>query len=228
MGGTRVICTASLVDSVPALARGVGRRLADGGVRRCCPRRPGSRKPRDVSRGRPDGRTVEIQRLIGRSLRAVVDLDALGPAHACTSTATCCRPTAARAARRSPAASSRCELALERLVEQGDARAAAADGFGRGRVVRHRRRRAAARPRLPRGLRGRGRHERGDDRRRRAGRGAGHRRRGCRSRAPRSTSCWASRRRASRSCARAQRGGGRRRPVGAPRGCVRCGAPCAS
>jgi ribonuclease PH len=42
------------------------------------PASTGERKPRDVSRGRPDGRTVEIQRLIGRSLRGVVDFDALG------------------------------------------------------------------------------------------------------------------------------------------------------
>jgi ribonuclease PH len=43
------------------------------------PASTGSRRPRDVSRGRPDGRTVEIQRLVGRSLRAVVDIDAMGP-----------------------------------------------------------------------------------------------------------------------------------------------------
>ena len=43
------------------------------------PASTGSRRPRDVSRGRPDGRIVEIQRLIGRSLRAVVDIDAMGP-----------------------------------------------------------------------------------------------------------------------------------------------------
>jgi ribonuclease PH len=78
MGGTRVICTASLVAGVPAwreASRG-GWMTAEYGM---LPASTGSRRPRDVSRGRPDGRTVEIQRLIGRSLRAVVDLDAMGP-----------------------------------------------------------------------------------------------------------------------------------------------------
>jgi ribonuclease PH len=78
MGGTRVICTASLVPGAPAWreASGGGWMTAEYGM---LPASTGSRRPRDVSRGRPDGRTVEIQRLIGRSLRAVVDLDAMGP-----------------------------------------------------------------------------------------------------------------------------------------------------
>ena len=88
---------------------------------------------------------------------------------------------------------------------------------------------AAARPRLPGGLRGRGRHERRDDRRGRAGRGAGDRRRRCRSRAPRWTTCWASRRRASSSCTRAQRRGRRRPPELLPaRGHHSTRSPCAS
>ena len=78
MDGTRVICTASLVPGAPAWreASGGGWMTAEYGM---LPASTGSRRPRDVSRGRPDGRTVEIQRLVGRSLRAVVDLDALGP-----------------------------------------------------------------------------------------------------------------------------------------------------
>jgi ribonuclease PH len=78
MGGTRVICTASLVAGAPAWreASGGGWLTAEYGM---LPASTGSRRPRDVSRGRPDGRTVEIQRLIGRSLRAVVDIDAMGP-----------------------------------------------------------------------------------------------------------------------------------------------------
>jgi len=78
MGGTRVICTASLVPGAPAWreASGGGWLTAEYGM---LPASTGSRRPRDVSRGRPDGRTVEIQRLIGRSLRAVVDIDAMGP-----------------------------------------------------------------------------------------------------------------------------------------------------
>jgi ribonuclease PH len=77
MGGTRVICTASLVDGVPAwrVGSGSGWLTAEYGM---LPASTGARRQRDSARGRPDGRTVEIQRLIGRSLRAVVDLDALG------------------------------------------------------------------------------------------------------------------------------------------------------
>ena len=78
VGGTRVICTASVVDGVPGWreASGGGWLTAEYGM---LPASTGSRRPRDASRGRPDGRTVEIQRLIGRSLRAVADLDAFGP-----------------------------------------------------------------------------------------------------------------------------------------------------
>src|SRR5438093_7403127 len=76
-GGTRVICTASAVDDVPRWMKGQGKGwvTAEYGM---LPASTGERKQRDVSRGRPDGRTVEIQRLIGRSLRAVVDFAALG------------------------------------------------------------------------------------------------------------------------------------------------------
>ena len=78
VGGTRVICTASVVDSVPGWreASGGGWLTAEYGM---LPASTGSRKARDSARGRPDGRSVEIQRLIGRSLRAVADLDAFGP-----------------------------------------------------------------------------------------------------------------------------------------------------
>src|SRR5438067_5401316 len=76
-GGTRVICTASAVDSVPRWMTGQGRGwvTAEYGM---LPASTGERKQRDVSKGRADGRTVEIQRLIGRSLRGVVDFSALG------------------------------------------------------------------------------------------------------------------------------------------------------
>src|SRR5213596_726507 len=76
-GGTRVICTASVVDNVPRWMAGQGRGwvTAEYGM---LPASTGDRKQRDVSKGRPDGRTVEIQRLIGRSLRGVVDFEALG------------------------------------------------------------------------------------------------------------------------------------------------------
>jgi ribonuclease PH len=76
-GGTRVICTASVQESVPRWLAGQGRgwMTAEYGM---LPASTGDRKQRDVAKGRPDGRTVEIQRLIGRSLRGVADLSALG------------------------------------------------------------------------------------------------------------------------------------------------------
>jgi ribonuclease PH len=77
MGETRVICTASHQAGVPKWRMGSGRGwvTAEYGM---LPASTGERKQRDATRGRPDGRTVEIQRLIGRSLRGVVDFDALG------------------------------------------------------------------------------------------------------------------------------------------------------
>ncbi|HEY7630349.1 MAG TPA: ribonuclease PH [Thermoleophilaceae bacterium] len=76
-GGTRVICTASAVEDVPRWMAGKGRGwvTAEYGM---LPASTGERKQRDVSRGRADGRTVEIQRLIGRSIRGVIDFQALG------------------------------------------------------------------------------------------------------------------------------------------------------
>ena len=72
MGGTRVICTASVDEEVPRWMRGKRRGwvTAEYGM---LPASTGERKRRDVSKGRPDGRTVEIQRLIGRAIRGVVD-----------------------------------------------------------------------------------------------------------------------------------------------------------
>jgi ribonuclease PH len=77
VGGTRVICTASGQEGVPRWMAGRGRGwvTAEYGM---LPASTGERKQRDVSKGRPDGRTVEIQRLIGRSLRGIVDFEALG------------------------------------------------------------------------------------------------------------------------------------------------------
>ena len=77
MGETRVICTASAEESVPRWLTGSGRGwvTAEYGM---LPASTGERKARDVTRGRADGRTIEIQRLIGRSLRGVIDFGALG------------------------------------------------------------------------------------------------------------------------------------------------------
>jgi ribonuclease PH len=76
-GETRVICTASFTQEVPRWLAGRGRGWVTAEYS-MLPASTGERKERDVKRGRPDGRTVEIQRLIGRSLRAVIDLEALG------------------------------------------------------------------------------------------------------------------------------------------------------
>ena len=77
VGETRVICTASAQNGVPRWMSGQGRGwlTAEYGM---LPASTGERRQRDVTRGRPDGRTVEIQRLIGRSLRGVIDLAQLG------------------------------------------------------------------------------------------------------------------------------------------------------
>jgi ribonuclease PH len=77
VGETRVICTASAQDSVPRWMAGQGRGwvTAEYGM---LPASTGDRKQRDVTKGRPDGRTVEIQRLIGRALRGVIDFGSLG------------------------------------------------------------------------------------------------------------------------------------------------------
>jgi ribonuclease PH len=76
-GSTRVICTAMVEESVPLWMRGRGSGwvTSEYGM---LPGSTGDRKQRDSRRGRPDGRTVEIQRLIGRSLRSVIDMKGLG------------------------------------------------------------------------------------------------------------------------------------------------------
>ena len=76
-GDTRVLCTASVDPRVPPWLKGQGSGwvTAEYGM---LPRATHSRAPREAARGRQSGRTLEIQRLIGRSLRAVVDLEALG------------------------------------------------------------------------------------------------------------------------------------------------------
>ena len=76
-GDTKVICTASVDTSVPPFLRGKGQGwvTAEYGM---LPRSTGSRMIREAAKGKQQGRTVEISRLIGRSLRAAVDLEALG------------------------------------------------------------------------------------------------------------------------------------------------------
>ncbi len=76
-GGTKVLCTASIESSTPSFLRNTGKGwvTAEYGM---LPRSTHSRMPREAAKGKQSGRTQEIQRLIGRSLRAVIDLKALG------------------------------------------------------------------------------------------------------------------------------------------------------
>jgi ribonuclease PH len=77
VGNTRVLCAASIEETVPPFLRGSGRGWVTAEYS-MLPRATSSRTPREVTRGHPSGRTHEIQRLIGRSLRSVVDMSALG------------------------------------------------------------------------------------------------------------------------------------------------------
>jgi ribonuclease PH len=76
-GNTKVLCTAMVEDKVPPFLRGQGKGWVTAEYN-MLPSATQVRKPRDMSRGKVDGRTVEIQRLIGRALRSVVDLEKLG------------------------------------------------------------------------------------------------------------------------------------------------------
>ncbi len=76
-GDTRVLCTASVENRVPPWMRGAGHGWVTGEYG-MLPRATHSRSGREAARGKQGGRTMEIQRLIGRSLRAATDLDALG------------------------------------------------------------------------------------------------------------------------------------------------------
>ena len=77
VGNTHVLCAASIEDSVPPFMRNSGKGWVTAEYA-MLPRATAKRTPREVTKGRPSGRTHEIQRLIGRSLRSVVDMTALG------------------------------------------------------------------------------------------------------------------------------------------------------
>ncbi len=77
MGNTVVLCAATVEDSVPSWMRGSGRGWVTAEYS-MLPRATATRTPREITKGRASGRTMEIQRLIGRSLRAVVNLEYLG------------------------------------------------------------------------------------------------------------------------------------------------------
>src|SRR5918995_1057897 len=125
-GETRVICTASLTDSVPRWLEGRGRGWVTAEYA-MLPASTGDRKQRDVSRGRQDGRGVEIQRLIGRSLRGIVDMKALGE----RSVYVDCDVLQADGGTRCAAITGgfvALHLALQGLVEKGDLGAVPLDG----------------------------------------------------------------------------------------------------
>lgn len=77
VGNTRVLCAASVEETVPGFLRGTGKGWITAEYS-MLPRATASRTTREITKGRPSGRTHEIQRLIGRALRAVIDLSALG------------------------------------------------------------------------------------------------------------------------------------------------------
>ncbi len=77
LGETQVICTASIDDGVPTFQKGSGNGWVTSEYA-MIPRATSTRTPRESTRGRQSGRTMEIQRLIGRSLRAVIDMQVLG------------------------------------------------------------------------------------------------------------------------------------------------------
>lgn len=77
VGNTRVLCAATVEDTVPPFLRNSGKGWVTAEYS-MLPRATATRTPREVAKGRQSGRTLEIQRLIGRSLRTVVDMQALG------------------------------------------------------------------------------------------------------------------------------------------------------
>src|ERR1035438_5293018 len=77
VGNTHVLCAATVEDTVPSFLRNSGKGWVTAEYS-MLPRSTAKRTPREVTKGRPSGRTHEIQRLIGRSMRAAVDMSALG------------------------------------------------------------------------------------------------------------------------------------------------------
>ena len=118
-GDTRVICSAMIEETIPAWMK--YQKVAGGWLTAEYAMLPYStlqRKQRDSARGKPDGRSVEIQRLIGRALRAVVDLDLLGPRTLCID----CDVLQADGGTRTASITGACvaaSLAIEKLLAQG-------------------------------------------------------------------------------------------------------------
>lgn len=118
-GNTRVICAATIQEDVPRWMK--AKNVPGGWLTAEYSMLPYStldRKDRDSSRGRPDGRSIEIQRLIGRSLRAVVDLEKLGPRTLCID----CDVLQADGGTRTASITGACvaaAIAFNRLLEKG-------------------------------------------------------------------------------------------------------------
>ena len=171
-GGTRVLVTASVEKRVPPFLKGrnEGWVTAEYGM---LPRATHTRSFREAVRGKQAGRTVEIQRLIGRSLRAVVDRSALGER---TVTVDCDVLQADGGTRTAAITGGYVALALavERLRAAGKLKRDPIHGQGRRGIRGHLPGRAGSGSRLPRGLRSRDGHERGDERRGRIHRVAGN------------------------------------------------------
>jgi ribonuclease PH len=175
LGATQVICTASVDDGVPSFQKGSGRGWITSEYA-MIPRATSSRTPRESTRGRQSGRTMEIQRLIGRSLRAVVDMEALGERTVWID----CDVIRADGGTRTASVTGALValgLAIQKLLAQRalkvnplkDYLAAISVGIVGGGV--------AARPQLPGRFRRRSGHERGDDRHGKIGGNPSHRRR---------------------------------------------------
>ena len=200
-GDTHVLCTASVDERVPPWMRNTGRGwvTAEYGM---LPRSTHTRTDREAARGKQSGRTQEIQRLIGRSLRAVVDLPAMGERQINID----CDVLQADGGTRTAAITGAwvaLHFAFERLIKDGKLAAnpmtgqvaAVSCGLWRGH--------GGARPRLSRGFQGRGRRQFRADRRRRHRRGPGHGRGGAvqRGAVPRAAGArQEGRRRARRAC----------------------------
>jgi ribonuclease PH len=119
-GGTRVLCTASIEDRVPPWMRGKGSGWVTGEYG-MLPRATHTRSGREAARGKQSGRTMEISRLIGRSLRAITNMDALGERTVTLD----CDVIQADGGTRTAAISGAyvaLALALDRMVEAGDLR----------------------------------------------------------------------------------------------------------
>ena len=187
-GDTRVLCTASVEEKVPPHKRGSGEGwvTAEYGM---LPRATHTRSDREAARGKQSGRTQEIQRLIGRSLRAC---------STCTRSASAritldCDVLQADGGTRTAAITGAFVAAHDAvgwLLAAGQDRPHADPRRGRRGLGRHRAGHAAARPRIRRGLGLRHRHERRDDRRSAASSNCRARPKAPPSRAPRWMRCW--------------------------------------